>query len=397
MRTTRALTTVAGVASAGVVLWFVVSGATGVGNGRSVVGPSPAAVPAAPARPRSPEELLRAIVSGGLDPSGDRELIESALDTMTPADRAAWIAELARIVGALDPRENGNLQRSVGFLALSRGELDAGWTALGGLLACKDCGHSADDALRLLDQYTPGDDLRRADLTTALCARADQVLGADTPDPGALPLVWSAFSRLKGSGRLEDAIGLQQRYIDRFGGVISAEALTTARQNLAHDLLDAGRRDEARRNFVAVAASLRSADGSMSGERADYLVHAARLAERPQAEAEIEAALADRHERQSQAATLLYLELQRLRREAGDAAGSVRTAERYWAARATMDDAGRSSLTPEYAALICFYAAEAAEAAGRALEARTWYARAVEVGGNSSTANAVRRMLADGR
>lgn len=348
----------------------------------------------ATARTYSPEELLHAILADEVDPFGDRDLVRAVLSGMDSETRARWLAEIAAQIALLSPEQHGSLRRRMGCYALSQGYVDAGWTMLTPLLNCAGCpSNSRDDALRLLDQFTPDDDLRRHDLSQMVRARAMDVLNGTPSADAPLPLVWSATARLRREGRLDEAAAMQRLYADRFAGVLSPQALRDARQNLANDLLRTGRAAEARPLLLEVAAAHPGA--AMSEARAEYLVQAARAGgEEGQADAVslLQRAVANPAEAQTAATALVYLELQGLR--AANHQGVIGDAQAYWQARpsfAPLPDP--SPALAEAQAMICFRAAEAARALSRTAEADTWLRRVLEAGPGSQTAATVRAQL----
>ncbi|MDP1662724.1 MAG: hypothetical protein Q8L55_12495 [Phycisphaerales bacterium] len=357
---------------------------------------SPPPLPVAAAkRAYSPEELLRAIIEGQIDPHTDGDLIRAILSAMDPTARARWMAEIAELIGGLDPAAHGQLQRRMGFFALDTGDLEAGWIMLKRLMECSTCApRDRDDALRLLDQYTPGDDARHTALTDRVSSRAREILNDPSRDTAALPLVWSSMTALRHGGRLAEAVEMRTLYLDRFTGVIDGAAVATARQNLAHDLEALGRIAEAAPHFLAVAESYRSA--AMSDERADYLVHAARAGQPGGATEFLEGSVNDLGERVTHSSALVFLELFDTYLRAGNPGGAASAATRFWDARSGFAPTGASGPAPrvlEYQAMLFYRASELARSQGRTVDANMWAARAVGVAPASTTAAAIRRAL----
>jgi len=378
----------------GVLVLAVAGGVVAVSLQRTAPRPPVPSGPATTKRTYTPEELLRAIIAEQIDPYSDGQMIRAILSAMDPEARARWMAEIAGLIGGLDPATHGSLQRRMGFLALDTGDLESGWTMLQRLMECPTCGkRDRDDALRLLDQYTPQDDARRAALSERVEARAREVLNDPSRDTAALPLVWSALAAMGRSGRLAEAVDMRTLYLERFTGVVDGAAVATARQNLAHDLAALGRTAEAAPHFLAAAESYRSA--AMSAERADYVVHAARAGQPQGAAAFLEGSITDPGERVTPASALVFLELFEVYHSAGNHGAAASAAARFWEARSSF---GPQATEPparvlEYQAMLFYRASELARSQGRAAEADTWAARALEASPGSSTAAAIRRAL----
>ncbi|MFT3685111.1 MAG: hypothetical protein QM783_09335 [Phycisphaerales bacterium] len=345
-------------------------------------------------RQYSPDQLLRAILADEVDPFGDRDVLRTVLAGMDADARARWMTEIASQVALLSPEQHASLQRRMGFYALSQGYVDAGWTMLAPLMNCTGCPKGArDDAARLLDQYTPDDDLRRHDLNVLVEARAMEVLNGEPSADAPLPLVWSAIARMRREGRFDQATSTQRLYADRFAGVLSPQALRNARQNLANDLLRMGHAAEAQPLLLEVASANQGA--VMSETRAEYLVQAARAGGpegRQEAVTLLEGAIANTAESPSAATALIYLELQTLR--LSNHQQVIADAQRFWQARngfAALPEI--SAAITEAHAMICFRAAEAAQALGQSVEADTWMHRVLEAGPGSQTAATVRGLL----
>ncbi len=386
------------VAGAAVLLWIEFTS-----RGRLMT-PAPSSTPSLPSGKAetlySPDELLEAIRAGRIDPEADKATIAAVFELMPPDVQAAWMKQLAELLGGLDPSAASALQRAMGHFALSRGYAEDGWVVLAPVMGCEACSRiERDDALRLLDQFTLPNGSHRAELTAAVLSRAREVLAADTPETGPLPLVWSAFRLLATSGHAGESIAMRRRYLERYEGVISAEAFANSQQTFAQELIANGNAAEARPLLLEIAERYRGT--AMSENRAIFVAHAARASSTAEAVTLLEGVLADSTELHTASTATVYYQLQLAYKAAGNNAEALQAVERYWSDRgsngsglAAVPGGADANHNANVAAALCADAATLARQLNRPSDAELWYRRVLEVGPNTLTAATVREMLA---
>lgn len=393
------LVLLAALAGGAIVILTLRGGSSGPGpSPRPSPSPSPAAGGTRTAY--TADELFQAIIRGEVDPDRDTELLTTVYASLPPEARELWMTQLATLIGGLEPGRYAELQRIVGYLALSNGYHEAGWTALESLLHCDACSEFYRiDTLRLLNMYTPPSGLHRKDLTEAVIAKANAVLAGDSLDKQPLPLIWSAVMHLRAAGRLQEAIDMQRLHSARFASVLRPIDLVNEQASIAFDLLTLGKLEEARPVFLTLAEANRSA--AMSWDRANFLAFAAKSGSSDQAVVLLETALSDPVEARTAASTILYLRLLEAHQDLGNRLAAAQVAEQFWRERGpngvhfAAAVAGLSAeSSDDAAAAVCFSAAILAQQRNQWAEADLWYQRVLEAAPNTVTAQAVRDMLA---
>jgi hypothetical protein len=325
-------------------------------------------------------------------------MLREVLSKLSPEERALWWERLAVAIAQLDPAQTGELRRSLSHLAFELKAVGGAWALLWPLVDCAGCPeHDRRDALRVLDQFLPDDHVERRRVSERTEAEAWAILNGPPCADAHVPLVWSAFQRMRREGRLAEAVTMQRAKLDRVGQHQAADSLAGSRENLAYDLVALGRRDEARVEWMKVEAFYRAQDaangGTLSLDRARVLAHAAASFDEADAVALLSGSLAESGAQGAAGAAVIGLHLLVAHQRAGRRAEVITTAQRVWdVLRAGRDappalPAGHAA---ECAAMVCSHAADAAGAAGQPQQQALWLARLEALAPNTITAQTMR-------
>ena len=348
------------------------------------------------------DEALAGLFAGSVDGHDDHELVRGLLMALPTEARAGWWERLLAGLSRMDLAQTGELRRQIALIALEDGALDAAWAMLWPLTDCTGCtAHDRLDALRLLDQYFPDAEPRRAKLTARTEAAARAILSEPEPRDAHVPLVWSAYQRARREGRLDGAIELQRGELVTRGRFMDSARTRILQQNLAQDLMSAGRDDEALPLWMEVAEAYRRQEAGegvgFSVERASVLVHASGAMAVSDGVSLLLGTLGGPGLEGRPAAAVLGLNLLLLQQRAGRPELAMAAAVRTWELLRN-GGGGAAALgertSAESAAMVCFRASELARAAGRQEEARLWLDRLLELAPGTVTAQSVREARA---